>query len=86
MRQWVCLQKVLEKKTFVGDPECMATIATINKFNADMVTLSQNLRTLQTLAQKIEAKRTQRFGESQQRVAGLTAQWAQQEAGLGALV
>ena len=64
---------MLEKKTFVGDPECMATIATINKFNADMHTLTQNLRTLQTLAQKIEAKRAQRLGESQQRVAGLTA-------------
>ena len=51
----------------------MATIATINKFNADMHTLTQNLRTLQTLAQKIEAKRAQRVGESQQRVAGLTA-------------
>ena len=46
LRQWVCLQKVLERKTFVGDPECMATIATLNKFNADMDTLTQNLRTL----------------------------------------
>lgn len=64
---------MLEKKTFVGDPECMATIATINKFNADMHTLTQNLRTLQTLAQKIEAKRAQRVEESQQRVVGLTA-------------
>lgn len=70
----------------MGGPECMATIATINKFNADMQILAQNLRTLQTLAQKIEAKRVQQFSDSQQRVAGLSAQWAQQEAGLGALV